>query len=118
MVEKFGVFPEQLVAIYMEQVLQGLHYLHSHNIIHRDIKGLLYINMILIYLLGPNILITKEGIVKLAGFFFFYKIIIFLDFGIAITSKIETPSPSKNQSCMFKLRNLKFFIFKPFFLLL
>jgi len=63
-VEKFGVFPESLVAMYMEQVLQGLAYLHHNGIAHRDIKG-------------ANILITKDGIVKLA------------DFGIAMMSHIQ-----------------------------
>lgn len=55
-VEKFGVFPESLVVFYIEQVLHGLQYLHINGVAHRDIKG-------------PNLLITKEGIVKLAGIF-------------------------------------------------
>lgn len=53
--KKFGVFPENLVAIYTEQILRGLDYLHQQGITHRDIKG-------------DNILITKEGKVKLADF--------------------------------------------------
>lgn len=52
---KFGPFPESLVAVYIQQVLQGLTYLHDQGVVHRDIKG-------------ANILTTKEGIVKLADF--------------------------------------------------
>jgi serine/threonine protein kinase len=63
-IEKFGVFPENLVAIYIEQVLKGLNYLHQNGIVHRDIKG-------------PNLLITKDGVVKLA------------DFGIAMATKVK-----------------------------
>ena len=38
--EKFGgCFSEQLVAIYVKQVLQGLKYLHEQGVIHRDIKS-------------------------------------------------------------------------------
>ncbi|KAJ1636274.1 kinase-like domain-containing protein [Pavlovales sp. CCMP2436] len=53
--KKFGSFTEQLVSIYIAQVLDGLTYLHEQGVIHRDIKG-------------ANILITKEGTVKLADF--------------------------------------------------
>ena len=54
-IKKFGPFPENLVAIYIKQVLIGLQYLHSKNVVHRDIKG-------------ANILTTKDGLVKLADF--------------------------------------------------
>lgn len=53
--KNFGKFPENLVALYMSQVLNGLLYLHDQGVIHRDIKG-------------ANILTTKEGLVKLADF--------------------------------------------------
>ncbi|PNH06090.1 Serine/threonine-protein kinase sepA, partial [Tetrabaena socialis] len=52
---KFGTFPESLVAVYIAQVLQGLQYLHEQGVVHRDIKG-------------ANILTTKDGLVKLADF--------------------------------------------------
>lgn len=51
----YGKFPENLVGVYMTQVLHGLHYLHDQGVIHRDIKG-------------ANILTTKDGTVKLADF--------------------------------------------------
>ncbi|ODV91955.1 hypothetical protein CANCADRAFT_42581 [Tortispora caseinolytica NRRL Y-17796] len=52
---KYGRIPEDLVALYISQVLTGLNYLHSQGVIHRDIKG-------------ANILTTKDGQVKLADF--------------------------------------------------
>ena len=52
-VKKFGRFPEPLVATYTRQVLEGLEHLHSHGVCHRDIKG-------------ANVLIAREGEVKLA----------------------------------------------------
>lgn len=55
LVKKYGVFPEPLISRYVEQTLKGLAYLHNEGIIHRDIKG-------------DNILITKDGKVKLADF--------------------------------------------------
>ncbi|KZO92675.1 Pkinase-domain-containing protein [Calocera viscosa TUFC12733] len=53
--KRFGKFPENLVAVYISQVLEGLVYLHEQGVIHRDIKG-------------ANILTNKDGKVKLADF--------------------------------------------------
>ena len=55
LIENIGKIPESLVVIYIKQVLEGLVYLHSQDVIHRDIKG-------------GNILTTKSGCVKLADF--------------------------------------------------
>jgi len=53
--KRFGTFPELLLVRYIADTLDGLAYLHSKRVIHRDIKG-------------ANILLTKEGVCKLADF--------------------------------------------------
>ena len=51
----FKHFDENIIRRYISQILDGLEYLHYHNIIHRDIKC-------------ANILIDKNGICKLSDF--------------------------------------------------
>ena len=55
LLHKFGNFNERVIRLYTEQILSGLDYLHSHRIMHRDIKG-------------ANILVDHAGICKLADF--------------------------------------------------
>ena len=55
MLRRFGRFNEELVRLYVREILLGLEYLHREKIIHRDLKG-------------ANILITRDGTVKLADF--------------------------------------------------
>tara|TARA_B110000208_G_scaffold190302_1_gene253879 strand:- start:2188 stop:3252 length:1065 start_codon:yes stop_codon:yes gene_type:complete len=54
-IDKFGPLQESVIRRYTRQVLDGLAYLHSKRIIHRDIKG-------------ANLLVDERGLVKLADF--------------------------------------------------
>ena len=84
--KKFGKIPENLAALYMSQVLEGLMYLHGRGVIHRDLKA-------------ANILTTKHGTVKLA------------DFGISTNLNEETEN-----SCAGSAYWSRFFIFSTYLL--
>eukprot|EP00007_Cunea_sp_BSH-02190019_P004168 CAMPEP_0174230878 /NCGR_PEP_ID=MMETSP0417-20130205/1537_1 /TAXON_ID=242541 /ORGANISM="Mayorella sp, Strain BSH-02190019" /LENGTH=498 /DNA_ID=CAMNT_0015308647 /DNA_START=101 /DNA_END=1594 /DNA_ORIENTATION=- len=70
--KRFGTVPEALIARYVRQLLIGLSYLHDRGVVHRDIKC-------------DNLLITKNGKIKLA------------DFGIAIHKKAESAAGSGDE---------------------
>ena len=55
LVKQNGMLGEYIVYVFVKQILEGLDYLHSQGIIHRDIKG-------------ANLLYTKNGVIKLADF--------------------------------------------------
>jgi serine/threonine protein kinase len=53
--KEFGPLSEQATRLYARQMLSGLHYLHKHGVLHRDIKP-------------GNMLISAQGVVKLTDF--------------------------------------------------
>ena len=55
MLQQFGPFDDKLVQRFTVQILEGVAYLHDKGILHRDIKG-------------GNVLVTNEGVAKLADF--------------------------------------------------
>ncbi|KAH0572653.1 Kinase, STE STE11 [Spironucleus salmonicida] len=54
-IKNFGVLSDDFALKCMHQTLRGLSFLHSHNILHRDIKA-------------ANLLIDKSGTIKIADF--------------------------------------------------
>ncbi|XP_059663162.1 probable serine/threonine-protein kinase At1g54610 isoform X2 [Cornus florida] len=68
-------FTEPQIKCYMQQLLSGLDYCHSHGILHRDIKG-------------SNLLIDNHGILKIADF----GLASFFDHrqGLPLTSRVVT----------------------------
>lgn len=55
LLNKFGKFEERVTSLYLTQIIEGLAYLHSQGVIHRDIKS-------------ANILVGQNGIIKLSDF--------------------------------------------------
>ncbi|KAF0697454.1 Aste57867_11861 [Aphanomyces stellatus] len=55
MLAEYGVFDLDLIRKFTRQILLGVEYLHSKDIIHRDIKG-------------ANVLVNEQGVAKLADF--------------------------------------------------
>lgn len=55
LLDNFGALSDDVVVHYLAQVLQGLAYLHEHDIVHSDIKA-------------ANVLITDRGQAKLTDF--------------------------------------------------
>lgn len=55
MLNSYGALPEPLVRSFVRQILMGLSYLHTKDIIHRDIKG-------------ANILVDNKGTIKISDF--------------------------------------------------
>ena len=54
-ITEYGALREPVVRRYLRQILQGLKYLHSNRVVHRDVKG-------------GNVLVNEFGVAKLADF--------------------------------------------------
>ncbi|XP_053732563.1 probable serine/threonine-protein kinase mkcC [Synchiropus splendidus] len=53
--QRFGPLPEKIVALYTQQILEGVVFLHLNRVIHRDIKG-------------KNLMLMPSGVIKLIDF--------------------------------------------------
>ncbi|KAM6934541.1 mitogen-activated protein kinase kinase kinase 19 [Xenentodon cancila] len=54
-IHRFGPLPEQVLALYTHQILEGVAYLHLNRVIHRDLKG-------------NNVMLMPNGVIKLIDF--------------------------------------------------
>lgn len=55
LLKTYGPFEESLFRNFTNQILEGINYIHSRNVVHRDIKG-------------KNIMLMGNGIIKLIDF--------------------------------------------------
>ena len=55
LLDKYGAFNEKIVRIYTKQIIEGIDYLHTNNIIHRDLKC-------------ANVLVDNDAKIKLTDF--------------------------------------------------
>jgi mitogen-activated protein kinase kinase kinase len=55
LLKTYGPFEEDLFKKFASQILEGVCYIHSRNVVHRDIKG-------------KNIMVMSNGIIKLIDF--------------------------------------------------
>jgi hypothetical protein len=70
--------PEATVQGYARQILQGLEYLHSNGVIHRDIKS-------------ANIMVTGAGVIKLGDFGASRKLVTGATVAGGVMTKVGTP---------------------------
>ncbi|KAJ8247121.1 hypothetical protein GJAV_G00258990 [Gymnothorax javanicus] len=54
-IHRFGPLPEKVLALYTQQIVEGVAYLHENRVIHRDLKG-------------NNVMLMPTGVVKLIDF--------------------------------------------------
>lgn len=52
---RFGPLPERVLALYTQQILEGVAFLHLNRVIHRDLKG-------------NNVMLMPTGVIKLIDF--------------------------------------------------
>ena len=55
LLKTFGPFEEELFQNYTRQIIEGIKYIHSKNVVHRDIKG-------------KNVMLMANGVIKLIDF--------------------------------------------------